>query len=90
MNDPFDLLDRLFDRLDVLNSHKNPGIACMVGVLFGSIGLGIYLKSFEDFVICTVVLMLLVIFIPGVGVVPGFLLTGVYGYFRVKNSNERL
>ena len=86
MNDFFDL----FDRLPVLKSHKNASIACLISVFFGSIGLGIYLKSFEDFVICTVLILILIFVIPGIGAVPGFLLTAVYGYFRVINSNERL
>lgn len=34
----FDLLDKL----DVLKSKKDPVIACIVGLLFGSIGIGIY------------------------------------------------
>ena len=86
MNDFFGLLDRL----PKLNSRKNPNLACIIGLLFGSIGLGIYLQSFSDFIIPTLVLIVVAIIIPGIGAVPGWLFAGLYGYFRVVNSNERL
>jgi len=83
------LLD-LFDKMPVLHSQKNAALACLLGILFGSIGLGLYFKSFEDFVICTVVIMLLLLTIPGIGILLAAFLVGAYGYFRVINSNERL
>jgi len=81
----FDLLDKL----DVLKSKKDPVIACIVGLLFGSIGIGIYLQSLTDFLIPLLCFVALTILIPGVGAIPGWLCAGLYGYFRVVNSNER-
>jgi hypothetical protein len=85
MNDLFGLLDKL----PVLNSRKNPVGACVIGLFLGSIGIGIYLQSFADFLIPLLVFIVLVIVIPGLGAAPGWIFAGLYGYFRVVNSNER-
>lgn len=79
----------LLDKLPVLNSQKDPVKVCLIGVFFGFIGLGIYLESFTDFLIPFLFCMLLVVIIPGLGLLPGWILSGLYGYFRVLNSNER-
>jgi Kef-type K+ transport system membrane component KefB len=86
MNDLFGLLDKL----PVLNSKRNPIVACVIGLFFGSIGVGIYLQSFTDFLIPLLVFIVLAVIIPGLGAVPGWIFAGLYGYFRVSNSNERL
>lgn len=85
MNDLFGFLEKL----PVLNSQKNPVVACIVGLFFGAIGIGIYLQSFSDFLIPLLVFIVLTIVMPGFGAAPGWIFAGLYGYFRVVNSNER-
>lgn len=80
----------IFNYLPVLKSHKNPLTACIYSTFLGSVGLGIYLKSFEDFFIGTLIILAFAFFTVGLGLVPGCILTGIYGYFRVVNSNNRL
>jgi predicted PurR-regulated permease PerM len=79
----------LLDKLPVLNSRKEPVVACIVGIVFGFIGVGIYLWSFTDFLIPLLFLIVLSIIIPFFGTVPGWIFAGLYAYFRVVNSNER-
>ena len=85
MNDFFGF----FDKLPILNSQKSPTSACIIGLLFGSIGIGIYLQSFTDFLIPLLVFIVLAVIVPGLGALPGWIFAGLYGYFRVVNSNER-
>jgi Kef-type K+ transport system membrane component KefB len=85
MNDFFGFLDKL----PILNSRKSPIGACIIGLFFGSIGVGIYLQSLTDFLIPLLVFIVLAVIIPGFGALPGWIFAGLYGYFRVVNSNER-
>jgi hypothetical protein len=47
------------------------------------------LQSFADFLIPLLVFIVLAVIIPGLGALPGWIFAGLYGYFRVANSNER-
>jgi hypothetical protein len=85
MNDLFGFLGNL----PVLNSRKNAVTACLLGLFFGSIGIGIYFGSMTDFLIPVLVLIVLAVIIPGLGALPGWIFAGLYGYFRAINSNTR-
>ncbi|MBE5320119.1 hypothetical protein IM793_13205 [Pedobacter sp. MR2016-19] len=68
---------------------KNPFLSAVVGFFFGPIGIGIYFKSFTDFFWCFVFLIGLFILIPGLGIVPGWLFSAVYGGYRAHSSNQK-
>lgn len=69
---------------------KSANVACLLGLLFGGIGLGIYLKTVVDFVFPVALAVLAsVIFGPEAGWVGGALVAGMYGYFRVHLAVDR-
>ena len=88
---------KMLDRLAPLHKPKSAGLAAVLGFLFGGIGLGIYLRSFVDFlfplglVIAASVLSTgFASLDPQVGVLAGAIVASLWGYFRVENSNLRL
>jgi len=85
----------VFDKLPPLRSQKNAQLAALLGFLFGGLGLGIYFLSFIDFILPTVITLLLASsFLAGqsfgFGFWVGVLFSSAYGYFRVISSNKRL
>jgi hypothetical protein len=86
-------LFRIADQLEPLDEIKNPFVAAACGFLFGGIGLGLYLKSFKDFLIPFALLFALAIL--GIPTGEALMLAipfiwAAYGYYRVKTSNENL
>lgn len=79
-----DEFEKLMRKLPAVPPGRSAGRACVIGVLFGGIGLAIYLKSIVDFVVP--VLLILVLSVPlgaDIGWIGGALFAGLYGYFRV-------
>jgi hypothetical protein len=86
-------LFRIADQLEPLDGIKNPFVAAACGFLFGGIGLGLYLKSFKDFLIPFALLFAVAILgIPTGEALMLFVpfIWAAYGYYRVKTSNESL
>jgi hypothetical protein len=79
----------LVKNLKPLHTEKNPGIAFLLGILFGAIGVGIYFRSWKDFFVCLFLFIVLTLAIPAVGAIPGWLFAGFYGAYRAQSSNER-
>jgi hypothetical protein len=81
------------DHLKPFSEHKDPATAAVCGFFAGGIGLGLYFRSWGDFVLpivlwvaCTMVAL------PTLGtsyVAAGFF-CAAYGYRRAKASNEKL
>lgn len=69
------------------NTPKSPTVAMMIGFLFGPIGLGIYFKTFWDFLIPLFLLIVLGTIIPGLGLIPGWIFSAVFGYFRAESNH---
>lgn len=80
----------MLEKLPPLSSKKSPAIAFFAGCIFGCIGVGIYLGSFQDFLIPLVVFIVLAIVGVGLGALPGWLFAGFWGMMRVIDSNSRL
>jgi hypothetical protein len=80
------------DMLPVLNDNKDPGKAAVIGFVTGGIGLSIYLRSFIDALV-PIVLYVAVFVVyeqaAAFGPLLGAIVSGVYGYARVQNSNTR-
>jgi len=85
-----DLINDFLNNLPPLKERKDPNTAAILGVLFGGIGLGIYLKSVVDFLIPIFITIVLINVLPGLGLLGGAIIAGLWGYFRVENSNGKL
>ncbi len=75
--------------LDPLKKRKSPFIAALLGFLCGGIGVGLYLESFSDFLICLVVGILLAVIVPGPGILLGAIGAAVWGALRADASNKK-
>jgi hypothetical protein len=81
-------------KLPVLKVERKPGTAAIIGLVFGSVGLGIYFRSFLDFLIPSVIGFMIgfVTAVAGVavlGLLAGVVFSTCYGYYRAQESNER-
>jgi hypothetical protein len=81
---------QLVDRLPPLRLARNPGVALLVGLLFGGIGLAIYLRSLLDGLVPLVLVILLSAKLGGSGVAFGAAIAGAWGAIRVSSSNKQL
>jgi hypothetical protein len=87
-------------KLPPLAKPKHPGLAALIGVLTGGIGLAIYFWSLRDLLPVELVGMLIIAasLIGGVepldavnvAAIPAAMLGGSYGYWRAASSNRRL
>jgi hypothetical protein len=86
------LLTDLFSKLPALRKDKSPGMAAVLGFLFGGVGLGLYLWSFIDFLFPVVIVIAVSVAASSLashsGYLIGAVIAGFYGYFRVQASNE--
>ncbi|MCV7019171.1 hypothetical protein [Mycolicibacterium aichiense] len=65
---------------------KDAGVACIVGFIFGGIGLAIYFRNVADLFLPLAVSLALGIMAGGIGVLAGALVAALWGYFRVQLS----
>lgn len=73
-----------------LPARKNPVIAFLLGFLFGPFGSGWYMGTWKDFGVAFLMLVVFMIVFPGVGVLAGWIFSGVYAAIRVHFSNQKL
>lgn len=85
-----DLINEFLSNLPPLKERKDSGTAAILGFLFGGIGLGIYLKSPVNFLIPIFITLVLGAVLPSIGILVGAVVSGLWGYFRVENSNGKL
>ena len=67
---------------------KSAVMAFVVGVLFGPIGLGMYLRSWGDFFIPLILIIGGSVLTAGVGAPFFWILTGAWGAWRVTLANQ--
>jgi hypothetical protein len=79
----------LLDRLPPLKRERSPGVALVLGLLAGGIGIGIYFRSFLDGAVPLVVVILSAK-LGGSGVAFGAAIAGAYGALRAVSSNRQL
>lgn len=76
-----------------LKSRKSPVVAAVLAVLFGALGLGIYLRSWSDAGVALAITVAGVALASGIGII-AILLSWVglaaYAVMRVTGSNEQL
>jgi hypothetical protein len=85
----FDDIEKMMMRLPSVRG-KNAAIACIVGFMFGGIGLAVYFRNVVDlfFPVAVAIAASLVIGLD-VGWLAGALVTALYGYFRVQLSDQQ-
>ena len=83
-------INEILDGMPPLKCEKDPGVSCAVGFFFGSLGLGIYFKSFVDFVLPMFFLIVATLAMGDLGLFAVWILTAAYGYLRAVNSNAKL
>jgi hypothetical protein len=73
--------------------RKSAALAAVIGLLFGAIGVGIYLRSFVDFALCIVLTMVAFVVFAFTGSAMTLLLcmstSALYGFHRVRMSNRQ-
>ncbi|MGC1199352.1 MAG: hypothetical protein WA882_20835 [Geitlerinemataceae cyanobacterium] len=85
-----DLINEFLNNLPPLKERKDSNIAAILGFLFGGIGIGLYFKSAVDFLVPCFIWLVLTAVLPGIGTLAGAVICGLWGYFRVENSNGKL
>jgi hypothetical protein len=87
----------LMDKLAPLHRRKSSGLAAFLGFVLGGVGLGIYFRSFVDFLFPIGLAIAASVFWSGLAnldggtaVLAGSIMASLYGYFRAENSNQRL
>jgi hypothetical protein len=84
------------ERMRPLHEEHKPANAAIVGFLFGGIGLGLYFRSWIDFLapvgftVATAVVAAMTTQQAGLGYLSGCLIAARWGYYRARQSNARL
>ena len=65
---------------------KSAGVACVVGFIFGGIGLAIYFRNVADLFLPVAVTLALSVVGGGIGFLAGAIVAALWGYFRVQLS----
>jgi hypothetical protein len=96
MSTGLEIAKSLFGRMAPLSQARNPQAAALLGFLFGGIGLGVYFRSFVDFLVPILITVLVFMFVPAVlqldewtAMLLGSIISALWGYFRALDSNAR-
>ena len=81
---------RIMNPLRPLRARKTPWLAFVLGFLFSGIALGIYFRSWVDFVVSTIIWLALIATPGDAGFWAGAVIGALWGLLRAVNSNERL
>lgn len=73
-----------------VGSGRSAIVAFFAGFLFGPFGVGIYLKSFADFIVLMGLVLLGSVFTVGVAAPVLWVLCGAWGATRVNQANKAL
>jgi hypothetical protein len=90
LENQMDEIFKFMGRCPVIGRHTDPGLAAVIGLLFGGIGLGIYFRSVLDFMVPVGIVIVLALVLGDVGFIGGALVAGFWGYFRSDESNARM
>jgi hypothetical protein len=86
-------LKKIFEEeLDPVGRDTHPNLACVIGFLFGGVGLAIYFRTVVDLVFPVVITVFGVIAysaLGGLGWITGAIVAALYGYYRSVTSNRR-
>ncbi|HWX96078.1 MAG TPA: hypothetical protein VNZ01_04425, partial [Solirubrobacteraceae bacterium] len=62
-----DLLVKGLGRLPALRTERRPNVAAFIGFFFGGLGLGLYFRSFVDFLLPIAVTVVLIVTSSSIG-----------------------
>jgi hypothetical protein len=83
-------IENLMGKLPPPARQRNENIACLIGFLFGAIGLAIYLRTVVDFIFpLGIAIAVLAVYPSPPTIFAGAIVVALYGYFRVKTANEQ-
>lgn len=85
-----DGIENFMKKLPAIGRNTNPSLAAILGLVLGGVALGIYFRSFIDFVVPVGIAILLAVIIGDVGWIGGAVIASVWGFFRSQESNERI
>ena len=92
-----DLAKAVWASFPVLGRRTSPQWAAVFGFVLGGIGLGLYFRSFIDFIVpiaIAIIASLVTIKMVGadiqLGWLPGAIIASLYGTFRSTDSNRRI
>ena len=89
----YSMLKWIARRRRPLPRRRSATVAALIGLLFGGIGVGIYLRSFLDFVLCSVLTVIasMAFVISGSAMTLLLCMTApaLYGFHRVRTSNVK-
>lgn len=81
-----DAIEKMMKELPPVRG-KSAGVACIIGFVFGGIGLAVYFRSVVDaFFPLGVALALMFVAGADIGWLAGAVVAALYGYFRVQTS----
>jgi hypothetical protein len=80
--------ETISDRVTPLNGMKDLTLGELLGLLVGAIGVGMCFRSQKNPLIFILLYLGRNIAIPGLGALPGWLLTAGYGIYRAYRSNQ--
>ena len=82
-----DAIEKMMKKLPPVRG-KRAGVACIVGFIFGGIGLAVYFRNVVDaFIPLGVALALMVVARTDIGWLAGAVVAALYGYYRVQLSD---
>jgi hypothetical protein len=81
---------QVMNPLPPVQSRKNLWLALVLGFFFSGVGLGIYFRSWVDFIVPTAIWLVLIVTPGDAGFWIGAVIGGLWGLLRAVNSNERL
>lgn len=88
-----DAIEKMIRTLPPPRKGANPGVACLIGFLFGGLGLAIYLRTVVDFFFTIAIFCATLVIAPQVATLLGWLggaiIASLYGYFRVEIGNRQ-
>jgi hypothetical protein len=83
-------IKKLLEMLDPVSRDTHPNLACVIGFLFGGLGLAIYFRTAVDFLIpvaITVAGLAAYSALGAFGILTGAVVAALYGYLRASTSN---
>jgi len=85
-----DGIENFMKKLPAIGRSTNPNLAAIFGFLLGGVALGIYFRSFIDFIVPIGIAILLVLLVGDIAWIGGAIVASVWGFFRSQESNERI
>ena len=84
------MIKKWLEGLDPVGRDTHPNLACVIGFLFGGVGLAIYFRTVIDLVVPVAIVLFSFVSLQAVGAfgwLAGAIVAALYGYHRAATSN---